>query len=157
MVESETQEWWGAAEGEPADASWKTGSDAKRERMARYIEWLLTPADLRNPPSKAKLADELGVHPQTLRNYQKDPVFQRRLMEEGREMARVDRVPDILESLYRQAKDDQNPRSVAAARAFLEHVEKMVPQGDSVENVEQMSNEDLANLAVQLLQRVNGE
>lgn len=142
-------------EEERADASWKTGSDLKKERMARFVEWLLTPAELRNPPSKAKLAVELGVSEQTLRNYQKDPWFQRKLMADSRELARVEKLPDILETLYQQAVDPQNPRSVQAAKVFIEHVERVVPEDEAPIDVTSLSNEDLANLAVQLLQRIS--
>ncbi len=145
------RDWWGAAEGEPEDASWKTGSAAKEGRMARYIEWLLTPKALREPNSKAKLADELGVHPQTLRNYQKDPLFQRRLLEEGREIARVDQVPDILENLYNIARDPNHRQTVSAARTFLDHVERMVPPSGSTPDVKSMTSEELTEMAVRLL------
>lgn len=156
MAETDEKVWWGAAEGEREDASWQTGSEVKQERIDRYVEWLLTPRGLRQPPSKTKLAAELGVTPQTLRNYDKDPLFQKRLVGESRGLARVDKLPDILESLYQQATDILNPRSVAAAKALLDHVEKLAPQSEKeAVDVTQMDTEALANLAVQLLQRIN--
>lgn len=156
MPKSEAKEWWGAAEAESDDASWKTGSEAKRLRMARYVEWLLTPAAERQPPSKAKLAESMGVTPQTLRHYQKDPVFQRQLQKDARALARVDQVPDILQSLYLQAIDQTNPRSVAAGKAFLDYVEKVTPGEDAPLDLENVTDEDLGRLAVELLQKLSG-
>jgi hypothetical protein len=83
--------------------SFITGSEAKRENMADYLEWLLTPAAERQPATKTALAEAMGVSLQTLRNYTKEPVFQRELAERARAIARVDRVPQIMENLYRLA------------------------------------------------------
>lgn len=149
----ESKEWWGADE--DGDVSWKTGSDAKKDRIDVYIAWLLTPAGEREPSSKAKLAEEMGVTAQTLRNYQKDPTFLRRLQDDARAHARVDRVPDILEALYNQATDPLNPRSVAAGKAYLDYIEKIQPLVESDLNVEEMDDEQLASLAVKLLQKVS--
>lgn len=144
-------EWWGR-EGE----SWQTGSDDKRERMQAFIEWLLTPSDSRSPNSRAKLAEAMGVVPQTLRNYQKDPWFQRELMRQGRESARVEKLPEILENLYQQAIDPLNPRSVQAAKVFIDHVEKVVPSEADSADIESMSEEELGKLVVALVEKLNG-
>lgn len=138
------------------DWSWKTGSPEKRARMERFIEWCLTPQGQREPSSKAKLARELGVSEQTLRNYQRDPQFLKKVSDEARALARVDRLPDILDSLYVQARDPENPRSVTAARTLMEFMEKATEQEASVD-VQSLSDEDLVQVALKLLHRANGE
>jgi hypothetical protein len=141
-------DWWGAGE---EGASWKTGSEGKRERMVVYIEWLMTPVVDRDPPSKQKLADALGVTTQTLRNYEKDPFLQRRLRDEVRAVARVDKIPEILNRLYEQATDPQRP-STQAAKVYLDYVERQVTEADGVIDVESMSSEDLVAAAMKVLQ-----
>ena len=164
------EEWWGEGQ---EDASWKTGSDAKRERIEQYIEWLLTPKDLREPSSKQKFSDELGVHVNTLRNYDKDPAFQRQLMKDARTVSRVNRLPDLLESLYRisqgQNADGKTKTnrfgeevfpspaaSVTAAKTLIDHMTNLAPdEGEEAVDLESMDDDALANLAVKLLQRVS--
>jgi hypothetical protein len=119
--------------------------------MVVYIEWLMTPVVDRDPPSKQKLADALGVTTQTLRNYEKDPFLQRRLRDEVRAVARVDKIPEILNRLYEQATDPQRP-STQAAKVYLDYVERQVTEADGVIDVESMSSEDLVAAAMKVLQ-----
>lgn len=94
--------------------------------MEQYLEWLLTPEEERKPRTKGGLADSLGVTPQTLRSYAKDPWLQRELVQRGRALNRVERAQSVLESLYVQATDKDNPRSVAAAKVWLDWVNKQL-------------------------------
>jgi hypothetical protein len=111
----------------------------------------MTPVVDRDPPSKQKLADALGVTTQTLRNYEKDPFLQRRLRDEVRAVARVDKIPEILNRLYEQATDPQRP-STQAAKVYLDYVERQVTEADGVIDVESMSSEDLVAAAMKVLQ-----
>lgn len=97
-------------------------ADQKRLNMAVYLDWLLTPANLREPKLKLELANELGISSATLRNYDRDPFLQSQLAKRARATARVDRLPSVLDSLYSQATDTNNPRSVQAARAYLDYL-----------------------------------
>ena len=145
VVEEEGQGW-----------SWKTGSPEKKARMERFVEWTLTPANLREPASKAKLAVELGVHPNTLRNYQHDPAFQKAVTHRARSLVRTDRLPDVLDSLFVQASDPTNPRSVSAAKALLEFAQDTADVVEELD-VKNMSQDDLVKVALELLHKVSGE
>lgn len=132
--------------------SFKTGSSEKRERMAVYIDWLLTPANEREPTTKKGLAELLGVTPETLRRYHSDPWLQRELADRARKEARVDRLPDILQSMYDQAINRENTRSVAAAKVYLDFLNQ-TEEARTIENLEELSNDDLMKVMNELLAR----
>lgn len=125
--------------------SWKTGSEAKRQRQAAYIEWLLTPEAERTIRTKQELADEMGVSTQTLRNYAADPFVQSELARRSRSLARVERVQPVLDSLYEQATDPGNPRSVSAAKTLLDWIDKALDHQEATD-VGSMSDEELYEL-----------
>lgn len=132
--------------------NWKTGSPDKRERLQAYAEWLLTPVEERVPSTKAELAELLGVSTQTLRNYSKDPWLQREVVEQGRGLNKVERVQDILDSLYRQATDPEKP-SVTAARTFLDWVGRQTELQAAVD-YESLTDTDIAAVALDILRRM---
>jgi len=123
--------------------SWKSGFPEAEKRRETYLEWLLTPEAERSPSTKRKLAEVLGVSTQTLRNYAQDPLFQKALIQRGRTLYRVERAHDILNTLYEQAIDPDNPRSVAAAKAILEYISKAADP-DHESDIHQMTDEALA-------------
>lgn len=136
--------------------SWKTGSPEKRRRVARFIEWCVTPEALRDPASKQGLADELGVHINTLRNYQRDPGFAKAVTDLTRARARFDRLPAVLDSLYEQARNPDNPRSVSASRLLID----FAMQEDKEEgglDASKMGQEELVKMALELLHKAQGE
>ena len=136
--------------------SWKTGSPEKKARMEEFIEWCLTPDALRVYPSKQKLADSMGVHVNTLRNYQKEPKFQQEVAARARALARVDRLPEILESLYDQAVDRTNSRSVSAARLLLDFTQVAEEETSKVDPKD-LSQEQLVEVALEILHKAQGE
>lgn len=127
-------------------------SQAKRERMAVYLDWLLTPEGERTPSTKTALAELLGVSMSTLRNYTNDPWLQRQLVERTRAVARVERLPEILQALYVQATDPDNPRSVAAARTYLEFLRQTETVRETVD-LSEMDQDDLIVYLQALLAR----
>lgn len=133
------QEWWGA-EGE----SWKTGSADKRERQEAYIDWLVTPKGQRDPRTKKELAEQLGVTPATLRNYEKEPFVQREVVRRGRGLAKVERAADVLDALYARATGDTDKDSDAnaAARIWLDWIDRETRGGEEAD-LSQLSDEDL--------------
>lgn len=137
----------GYAEGE----SWKTGSEGKKERMAVYLDWLLTPESERTPKTKTALAELLGVSTATLRNYSQDSWLQSNLSERSRSTARVERLPSILESLYRQAVDPDNPRSVQASKVYLDYLAKT----EAITQATDFSNMSDAELKEKILQALS--
>lgn len=121
-------------------------SDARRERLEAYLEWLLTPKRERKPTSKAKYADEAGVTTQTLRNYSRDPWLQAEYAKRSRAENKVERSGDVVDRLYQLATDESGAVSaqaqVSAAKAFLEHTDKAL-QDLSVADLEDMSLDQL--------------
>lgn len=98
-------------------------------RLQRLLEWLLTPPDDRNPPSQADLADELGVHRNTLSQWKNDPDF---LAEWERQYRKTvgspERAKSVLDALFETATDRTDPRQVPAARAYLEAIDVVKPK-----------------------------
>lgn len=98
-------------------------------RVQRFLEWLLTPRDERNPGTQAALAEELGVHRNTLGEWKNDPDF---LAEWERQYRKTvgspERAQSVLNSLYETATDRTDPRQVPAARAYLEAIDVMKPK-----------------------------
>lgn len=130
--------------------SWKDGDPAKRERQELYLDWLLTPTAEREPKTKRELAERLGVTPQTLRNYAREAWFQHEIDARGRKLSKVERAPEVLESLLNQALDHSSPRSVSAARTWLEYVFKDVASSPQEQVLNEMSDEELLELAASL-------
>lgn len=135
--------------------SWKTGSQQKRDNMAAYVTWLLLPDSEREPRTKTEFADSLGVTLQTLRNYNREAFVQRELGEKARAVAKVDKLPAVIESLYVQASDPENSRSVQAAKALLDWLERTEPSREAPLEVEGMSDEQLIKTALEMLARAN--
>lgn len=133
--------------------SWKSGSEGKRERMAVYLDWLLAPKGERTPSTKKGLAEVLGVSTATLRNYTQDPWLQKNLSTRVRATARVELLPDVLASLYDQAVDRLNPRSVAAAGKYLDYLRQAEELGDDGINLEDMSEDDLNKVIAALMNK----
>lgn len=118
----------------------------------RYIDWLLTPAKLREPAFQHQLAAELGVTEQTLRNWRKEPVFQRTMTERARGYVKAHALPDILEALGRTAVGS-SPQQVAAAKLLIDFMEKggVTPSADlskmTADQLREFAQAALAKLA----------
>jgi len=138
--------------GEGQTWSWKTGSPEKQANMEVYLEWLLTPEEERKPRTKAGLADSMGVTPQTLRNYAKNPWLQRELVQRGRALMRVERAQSVLDSLFSQATDKENPRSVAAAKVWLDWVNRQLEPSMEMDMASK-SDEELMGLLMDMVQK----
>ena len=104
------------AEGE----SWKTGSSEKQSNMEKYLVWLLTPRGERQPPSKQKYADSIGVTFQTLRNYEKERWFQSELDRQARGLFKAARMQDVIDNMYDIATSDVHKNAVSAARLLVD-------------------------------------
>ena len=129
----------------PTTESWKTGYSEPQKRRETYLEWLLTPEAERVPRTKVAVAESLGVSTETLRNYQRDPWFQREYALRGRALLRVERAGTILDSLYDQAKDPENPRSVQAAKVLLDWMSKTLDAPVTEGDIAELSDEQLEN------------
>lgn len=124
----------------------KSDREAKDRRQAIYMAWLIQPKDEREPRTKQAMAEVLGVTVQTLFNYERDPDFAGAVRERLSRAFKVDRLPNLFESLYATATDPENPRQVTAARTLLEWFGRSdAAQGAAAE---------LANLSLEELEAV---
>lgn len=147
----------GYVEGE----SYKTGSQLKRERMAIYVDWLLTPESEREPRLKKDLADILSVTPATLRNYDREPFVQRELAEKARAAFKLVRLPEIIDHLSRIALGEQGrypgkespSAAVSAARTLLDWAERTADIREEKLNLEDLTEQELVEVALNVLQR----
>jgi len=138
------------------DAADKQSTDAKQKRMSIYLEWMLTPVGEREPRTKRELAKNLGISHTTLSAYDKDLWLQDEYMRRSRGAFRVNRFETVLDSLYRQAIDTDNPRSVTAAGHLLKWVSERVDVGAEKPDLATFTPEELADLAVKLMGQANG-
>lgn len=119
----------------------------------RFILWLLTPKDEREPETQDALADELGVSASKLSNWKKDPEF---LAEWNATYLRTIGNPGtkmgIMSTLIKTASDEDDPKHVQAAKAYFEIEGSLRPKGSvdvKVESgvpVSQLSDEQLRQM-----------
>ena len=94
----------------------------------RYIKWLTTVPDHRHPKTEKDLAAELDVYPRTLYNWRQDKDFRAVWSDEADEViGDVDRRQAVLETLYRAATNERNPRHVTAGKLYLEAIGAITP------------------------------
>lgn len=119
-----------------------------------YIDWLLMPRELRNPPTQRELAVQLGVTEQTLRNWRKEPVFQRTMTERARGHVKAHALPDIIDALHDTAMN-KGPQQVAAAKLLIDFMEKggVTPSADlskmTADQLREFAQAALAKLAAE--------
>lgn len=98
-------------------------------RKMRYIEWLTTPPQERNPPSEREIAAELDVYPKTLYNWRQDREFRDVWRDDADEViGGEDKRQRVMETLYMAAIDYRSPRHVSAAKLYLETIGAIGPQ-----------------------------
>jgi len=101
---------------------------AQDARKMRYIEWLTTPPHMRNPRTEGQLAAELDVYPKTLFNWKQDREFCDVWHHETNDViGGDDRRQAVMDSLFRAASDEHNPRHVSAAKVYLDAIGAMSP------------------------------
>jgi hypothetical protein len=98
----------------------------------RFIEWLTTPPDLRDPPTEREFAVLLDVHSKTLFNWKQEREFRdvwHASAEEviGGDEGSRDRRQRILDVLYEAASDPRNPRHVQAAKQWADMTKAISP------------------------------
>jgi hypothetical protein len=98
-------------------------------RHLRLVEWLTTAPGLREPRTKEQLADELGVSPRTLRDWQNRPEVRARWEKEAVAVAGdPERTQRILDALYNAATDPEARDRVQAAKAWAEMTGAIKPK-----------------------------
>jgi hypothetical protein len=112
----------------------------------RFLTWLLTHPDEREPATQGLLAEELGTSPYKLNKWKEEAEF---LKEWEREYLRTVGNPEvkmkIMKALEQIASDPDDPKIVQAARAYFEIQGTVKPQGSIEVNVNTKTPSDLSN------------
>ena len=141
--------------GYAAGESWQTGSSLKQANMQVFVDWLLVPAELREPRTRQGLADMLGVTTQTLRNYEREPFVSKTLMKARRDAVKVSRVGDIIDTLVRRATDDEaGAAGNTAAKIVLEWVDKQTSDL-SAEALRELPDAELKRMLADMYNRLD--
>lgn len=92
--------------------------------MEAYLEWVITPSQLRVPKLKKELAQSLGITISTLGNYDRDPWFQSQVLKRSRGLFKATSATDVISTLTAIATDKENKNAVSAARLLLDWMER---------------------------------
>jgi hypothetical protein len=119
---------------------------------SQYIDWLLQPRELRTTQREFALA--IGVSEQTLRNWRKEPAFQRELTAKARGYVKAYALPDIIDALHDTAIS-KGPQQVAAAKLLMDFMEKggVTPTTD----LSKLSTEEIRELLAAALGKLGSE
>lgn len=94
------------------------------QAQQEYLEWLCTAPSERNPVSKNKMADHLGVDVKTLRRWEKKPAFRNQWQERVDDIqGSPERTQRVLDMLYSRAVDGD----VKSAHLYLQATNRMAP------------------------------
>ena len=113
------------------------------------MQWLVTPPQYRDPPTRAQLALEIGVSLRTLQIWMSKTQFRESYPEEPGDTTEVasdsERVRRVLDVLYEAALDPTNRSQVSAAKLYLEATRAIQPGTQKVEVVrpKDLSDEEL--------------
>jgi len=119
-------------------------------RCQRYLNWLCTPPDDREPRYKKDLAEELGLQHRTLNTWHDNADFLK-----AWEKLYLKTIGDpgvklkIMQTLEQTATDNDDPKHVQAAKAYFEIEGSMKPQRMEVQvtkDAAKLSDDELENL-----------
>jgi hypothetical protein len=98
-------------------------------RVQRFLDWLLTAPNERDPQTQRDLADDMHVNRSILSQWKNDPDF---LSEWERRYRKTvgspERAQSVMDMLFETATDRTDPRQVPAARAYLEAIDVIKPK-----------------------------
>jgi hypothetical protein len=120
-------------------------------RHVKLMEWL-TCAPSERECTKAALAEELGVHPRTLRGWAEGKAFREEWQSRVTKIiGNPDRAQHIMDTLYATATDRKSPKQVTAAKLYLEATNAIKPPAVevTVKRPEQLSDDELDALLAQ--------
>ncbi len=135
--------------------SWKTGSSLRQERLEAFLEWMLTPEPLRDPPSKKAFAQFLGVSESTLWRYEQDRWFQREFMKRRRGLFKVTDAESVLKAQIKIASDPDNRASTQAARFLFDWMDKLDDKQGHTTDLSELDEEELLSLLNEYVKRDN--
>jgi hypothetical protein len=123
------------------------------ENRERFLTWLLTPKQEREPPTQTALALELGLNSAVLSNWKREPEF---LEQWNTQYLRTISSPEtkmsIIDALRSIATDADDPKIVQAAKAYFEIEGSLRPAKQQVDvqvtarSVSELSDADLQRL-----------
>jgi hypothetical protein len=116
------------------------------------MEWLTTPKADRQPPFKQGLADELGVSPRVLSDWQQRPDFRDAWDREAKAVVGTpERAQAVLDELYKAATDPTNRAQVQAAKLYLEATNSIRPPSIevTVKKTTELTDDELDALLTQ--------
>lgn len=118
------------------------------DHVLEYVDWLIVPESMRQPKSKQAWADEHGVHVRTLNDWEHDDRVKWQIRERADALNMgPERVQAVMNALWNRALVETQ-----AAKLYLDHVDKIMPRdGEAKNGFEEMSDEDLAELAKEVL------
>ena len=92
------------------------------QRRMRLLEWCLEETiGEQQPRTQAELAEEIGVHPNTLTSWKKEPEFQERMREMTIEfVGSPARIQAVLDAMFNEAIDPSSGKQVQAAKVFAD-------------------------------------
>jgi len=115
-------------------------------RQESYLVWLCTPPSERNPASKEKYAESIGVNVVTLRRWEKKDVFRKKWQEKVDDIqGSPERSQRLLDTLYNAALGGD----IKAAQLYLQATNRMAPPQVTVKSetsVAQLSDKELESL-----------
>ena len=121
-------------------------------RQEQFLNWLMTPANGRNPSSQDKLAAELGVDETTLRRWKKKPAFKLEWEKRVNELQQSpERTQKLLDRLYERAMEGDNN----SAKLYLQATNRLAPTQVQVEHTtkpSEISDADLDALIASVAQ-----
>ena len=123
-------------------------------RKQRLLEWLLTPVAEREPSALYELAEEVGMTRRQLTQWKSEPDFLEEWERQYRHtVGNPERKQAVIDTLYRTATDQDDPKHVMAASRYLEAVDAIAPQKVDITvkggKVTELSNEQLQELMAQ--------
>lgn len=115
-------------------------------RQEKYLQWLCTPQQLREPSSKEKYAAENSVDVTTLRRWEKKPMFRAEWDKRVSDLqGSPERTQKLLDALYEAALGGDNK----AAQLYLQATNRFAPTQINVQHTQslkEISDADLDEL-----------
>lgn len=109
--------------------SYQEKKELKQDRMEAYFNWMMVPPAEREPQTKLEFASIIGISPQTLYSYEKDPDFRRKVSNAKEELS-TRWYGDIMGRLKTIVDTGAEGNAINAAKLLLQHLS--VPQDESL-------------------------
>lgn len=118
-----------------------------------YLEWLCTVPSERQPVSKNKMAEHLGVDVKTLRRWEKKPAFRTQWQDRVDDIqGSPERTQRVLDTLYAKAVEGD----VKSAQLYLQATNRMAPPTIEVKSdrkAQELSDAELDELIAAMAAR----